>query len=87
MELAIYNRGRGGDGKLTWSTLSNTVLGVAVVLEEVGCTSARWEIQDAEEGEIGFGVLGEGGVDLGALAVVVVNGTLGLGGGGSVDAV
>lgn len=80
--MTVYNRGSGGDGKLTWSMLSNTVFGVGVVLEEVGCTSARWTIRDAEEGDIGEGVLGEKGVA--GEALLVVNGTLGLG--GDVDA-
>lgn len=80
--MTVYNRGSGGDGKLTWSMLSNTVFGVGVVLEEVGCASARWTIRDAEEGDIGEGVLGEKGV--GGEALLAVNGTLGLG--GDVDA-
>ena len=41
--------------------LSNTLLGVGVVLEVLGCTSVKWSIWDAEEGNIGSGSIGSAG--------------------------
>ena len=57
--LDVENHGDDGAGKLTWTTVADTVLGLGSWMGQNDYNTAEWQLVNDEMGNIGVGYIGE----------------------------